>query len=281
MKPREIGHQAIRPIENAFHSRFLYFRVLLVILVVLWQPVTAQQPDPLIAKRAPMTAQEVVQNLVQMNLRRAHALHTYQGTRTYRVEYRGFAGARSAEMVVNVNYHSPGTKEFVVQSATGSKLIINRVLKKLLEAETEAQDPEIQRSTALSDDNYFFTLIGSESGPSGVTYVLRVAPRRMDKFLYRGRIWVDAEDFAVVKLEAEPAKNPSFWIKKTEIEQVYMKVSDFWLPAHNSSATDIRLGGHAELTIDYRAYEITGAKQVSRLSMSQSTPHAETAPAQE
>ncbi len=206
-----------------------------------------------------------------MNLRRAQALHTYQGSRTYRVEYRGFPGSRSAEMVVNVKYRSPGTKEFVIQSATGSKLIIDRVLKKLLEAEMEAQEPEIQRRTALSDDNYFFTLIGSESGSSGVTYMLKVDPRRMDKFLYRGRIWVDAKDFAVVKLEAEPAKNPSFWTRKTEIEQVYTKVNDFWLPLRNHSATDIRLGGHAELTIDYRGYEITGASQVSGLSMSRST----------
>ncbi len=216
-----------------------------------------------------------------MNLRRAQALHTYQGSRTYRVEYRGFPGSRSAEMVVNVKYRSPGTKEFVIQSATGSKLIIDRVLKKLLEAEMEAQEPEIQRRTALSDDNYFFTLIGSESGSSGVTYMLKVDPRRMDKFLYRGRIWVDAKDFAVVKLEAEPAKNPSFWTRKTEIEQVYTKVNDFWLPLRNHSATDIRLGGHAELTIDYRGYEITGASQVSGLSMSRSTLQDETVAAEE
>ncbi len=71
---------------------------------------------------------------------------------------------------------------------------------------------------------------GYESGSSGATYVLKVEPLTKDKFLYRGRIWVDAEDFAVVRLEAEPAKNPSFWIKNTAVEQVYAKVNDFWLP---------------------------------------------------
>jgi hypothetical protein len=58
---------------------------------------------------------------------------------------------------------------------------------------------------------------------------------------------------------------------------VYMKVSNFWLPAYNHSVTAIRLGGHAELTIDYKDYEITGASRVSSLS----TPHDETARAQE
>ena len=245
----------------------------LLILIVLWQPAIAQQPNVTPAAiHAPLAAEEVVQNLVQMNLRRVHALHSYQGTRTYRAEYRGFPGNRSAEMVVNVKYQSPGTKEFTVQSAKGSKLIIDRVFKKLLEAETEAQQPEIQRRSALNDDNYRFTLVGSESKSSGVTYVLAVEPRRTDKFLYRGRIWVDAEDFAVVRLEAEPAKNPSFWTKQTQIEHVYMKVSDFWLPARNHSVTTIRLGGRADLTIDYKDYEITGASQVS--SISRPTPHA-------
>jgi len=48
-------------------------------------------------------------------------------------------------------------------------------------------------------------------------YVLNVVPKTGEKFLYRGKIWVDPKDFAVPRIEAEPAKNPSMWIKKTEI----------------------------------------------------------------
>src|ERR1035437_8864741 len=110
----------------------------------------------------------------------------------------------------------------------------------------------MQRRSALTDDNYCFTLIGYGSGLFSAEYELKVEPRRKDTFLYRGRIWVDAKDFAVVRLEAEPAKNPSFWTKKANIVQVYMKVSDFWLPAYNHSVAAIRHGGHAELTIDYK-----------------------------
>lgn len=50
------------------------------------------------------------------------------------------------------------------------------------------------------------------------------------KFLYRGRVWVNAKDFAVCRIEAEPAKNPSIWIKRTDIRHAYLKVGDFWLP---------------------------------------------------
>jgi hypothetical protein len=278
MKLRDTDRRATTPIANVRHFLSEFVILLLLTPVALWQPVLAQQPDTAsLANRAPLTAEQVVHNLVEMNVQRLQALHACQGTRIYRAEYHGFPGARSAEMVVNVKYLAPGTKEFVVQLATGSKVIIDRVFKKLLEAEKEALDAQVQQRSALTDDNYRFTLIGYESGPLGARYELKVEPRTKDKFLYRGRIWVDAEDFAVVRLEAEPAKNPSFWTKNSEVEQGYMKVSDFWLPSYNHSLSAIRLGGQAELTIDYQDYEITSASPVSSLSMLRSAPDAETA----
>jgi len=281
MKLLAFDYGAVMPITK-FHKWLLPCGILL--LLVLTAPAHAagaQQPTTVpVAKCAPLAVAEVVQNVVQMNLRRAHALHSYQGTRIYRVEYHGFPGPRSAEMVVNVRYSPPGTKAFVIQSTTGSTLLIDRVLKKLLDAEMEA-DVEIQRRSSLTDDNYRFMLTGCEAIPSGVAYVLDVQPRRDDKFLYRGRVWVDADDFALVRVEAAPAKNPSFWTKKAEIVQAYMKVSDFWLPEYNHSSSAIRLGGHAELTIDYMDYVITGASQVSALSISQSAPPGDNIRAQE
>ena len=245
---------------------YLLLCLLFVSLTALTHPTIGQQSEeaPLV-KAPPLDVSQVVQNLVQMNHRRLHALYTYEGVRTYRLEYRGFGGSRSAEMVVNVQYRSPGKKEFAVRSTTGSNLLIDQVLKKLLAAEIEAQDPDIQHRSALDEENYRFTLIGIEDRPAGMAYVVGVEPRRKDKFLYRGRIWIDATDFAVVRIEAEPAKNPSFWTKKTKIVEVYGKVSDFWLPESNRSASAIRLGGRAELSIDYEHYLITGSSQVSTL----------------
>ena len=263
-------------ITNTFHFGSRPLILVLMILIGLLQSTTAQQSDVTPSPhRAPLSAEQVVQNLVQMNIHRLQALHAYQGGRIYRVEYRGFPGNRVAGMAVNMKYVS-GKKQFVVESSTGSRLIIDRVLKRLLDAEAEATDEEEQRRSALTEENYRFTLVGYETGTSAATYVLKVDPRTEGKFLYRGRIWVDAQDFAVVRLEAEPAKNPSFWTKKTEIVLQYMKVGDFWLPARNHSVTAVRLGGHAELTIEYKDYEITSASQVSSLSSLRSAPYVET-----
>jgi hypothetical protein len=248
---------------------------MVLLLAALPLSLTAQQRDTSSAmSRPPLAASQVVQNLIQMNLHRSQALNGFQGKRIYRANYRGFPADRSAEMVVKVKYLSPRTKEFTVESATGSKLIIDKVFKKLLDAEEEALDEAMQRRSALNEDNYMFTLVGYAVTPAGAMYELKVEPRTRSKFLYRGRIWVDAKEFAVKRLEAEPAKNPSFWTKKSEIVQVYKKIGDFWLPESNHSLSTIRLGGHAELTIDYNDYEITSATSVSSLPALRSSPQA-------
>jgi hypothetical protein len=208
---------------------------------------------------ASLPADQVARRLQENNARRAAALEQFSGTRVYHMQYRGFPSDRDAEMVVNVTYHAPDAKTFSVVSQTGSKLIIDRVFKKLIEGEQEATSEENRRETALSTDNYEFTSAGYETTPEGAQYVLNLLPRNKNKFLYRGKIWVDAKEFAVVRIEGEPAKNPSWWIKKTEVKHRYVKVNDFWLPAENHTESLVRLGGRAILSIEYKDYKITKA----------------------
>jgi outer membrane lipoprotein-sorting protein len=214
------------------------------------------------AQNASLPVEEIAKKLQQRNAQRAAALEEFNGRRVYRMQYRGFPSDRDAEMVVNVTYHAPNTKEFTVVSQTGSKFIIDHVFKKLLEGEQEAANEENRRNTALSTENYDFSSAGYEATPDGAQYVLNLRPKTKNKFLYRGKIWVDAKDFAVVRIEGEPAKNPSFWIKKTEVKHRYVKVNDFWLPAENRTESVIRLGGVAVLSIEYQDYKITKATPV-------------------
>lgn len=212
-----------------------------------------------------LKSDQVVENLVRMNLQRAQALQAYESTRIYRLEYKGFPGGRSAQMVVNMKYRAPGTKEFEIVSQSGSKMLIDRVFKKLMEGEKDAIDGENQKRIAVNQDNYEFALVAYEPGPRGGLYVLSVKPRTKNKYLFQGKIWVDDEQFAIVRMAGEPAKNPSFWIKGTQIETRYINVNDFWLPAHNHSFTSVRLGGHADFSIEYKDYRITGASPLKNV----------------
>jgi hypothetical protein len=40
------------------------------------------------------------------------------------------------------------------------------------------------------------------------------------------------------------------------VHHTYCKIADFWLPAENESYTDVRLGGHATLSIHYGDYKL-------------------------
>jgi hypothetical protein len=212
----------------------------------------------------------------QWNAQRAHDLAEFVGTRVYRMQYRGFPSDRDAEMVVNVTYHAPDRKQFSVVSQTGSKFVIDHVFKKLLEGEQEAANDENRRRTALSTENYDFSSAGYENSPDGGRYILDLLPKTKNKFLYRGKIWVDARDFAVVRIEGEPAKNPSIWIKKTKVAHRYEKVNDFWLPAENRTESTIRLGGTATLSIEYRDYAITRATPLAEVENARKDPPSAT-----
>ena len=212
------------------------------------------------AATAPLSADQVLDNLTSKNQERAQALLHYEATRVYHLEYHGFPGDLEAEMTVEAIYNSPSTKEFRVVSHSGSKLILDRVFKELLESEKEAAQPAISALTQLNRDNYEFKLIDYEPSETGRQYVFWVSPKSISKYVYRGKVWVDETDFAVTRIEAQPAQKPSFWTKKTEIHHEYKKVKGFWLPIRNESVSYIRLGGRATLTIEYKDYRVTDAR---------------------
>jgi outer membrane lipoprotein-sorting protein len=231
---------------------------LLVFLLLPPAQAAAQQNDNN-AQPAPLSLDQILTNLERKNAQRAAALEQFEGKRTYRMQYRGFFSEHDAEMTVKVRFAAPDSKQFTIISENGSKFVIEHIFKKLLESEQEVLKGDNRSETALTRDNYNFQLTGFESTPEGGRYVLTLQPKTKNKFLYRGKIWVDARDFAVVRIEGEPGRNPSMWITKTDFEHKYTKVDDFWLPSENHTETVVRLGGRSNLWIEYQDYKILKA----------------------
>lgn len=214
---------------------------------------------------APLSVNQVVDKLQQKNAQRAAALAEFNSTRIYRIQYNSLFGSHDAEMVVKATYRAPDSKTFTVISQSGSRFVIDHVLKRLMESEQEYLNENNRQATEMDANNYKFRLAGYETTKDGAQYVLDLEPRSGNKFLYRGKIWVDAKDFAVVRMDGEPAKNPSLWIRKTEIHHRYIKVDDFWLPAENHTESLTRMGGRAVLSIEYKDYQITKASPIVAL----------------
>jgi hypothetical protein len=209
--------------------------------------------------RPPLPPDHVIRKLVDMNSRRDQALLGYEATRKYSLQYHGFWGSRSAETIVKLRYRSPGMKEFTIIAQSGSRWIVDKIFKGLLQSEKEGAMPESARRMAVEPANYQFTFIEYDSGPSGPAYVFSIKPRTTYKYLYRGQIWVEAKDFAVARIKGEPARSPSFWMKNSTMEHTYGKIGQFWLPSYDHSVSQVRLGGYADLTIEYSDYKVTAA----------------------
>src|ERR1039458_7799683 len=208
-------HAALSSTRSSMQSTIRLFLMLTATLLVALVGAFGGGADssslPPSITTAPLSVDQVVDNLVRKDEERAQALRHYESTRVYRLSYRGFPGDRDAEMTVEATYDSPSTKSFKVISQKGSKLIIDRVFKRLLESAKEAVEPEMHARTLLNRDNYDFVLIGYESSgvnSSGVNssdkgnqYVLAVYPKVRSKYVYRGKVWVDGTDFAVTRID--------------------------------------------------------------------------------
>lgn len=211
----------------------------------------------------PLTSGEIVQKLMAANVRRSESLRGYRGKRTYHLDYHGLFGHHEAEMQVEITYTAPDKKEFRVISRSGSSLLINRVLLKMLGTESEAQEEKNRKQLEVTSDNYDFALEELQHTPDGDFYVLSVTPKGKSRYLYRGRIWVDAHDFAIARMEGEPQKNPSIWTSHTQVAYRWVRQEGFWLPAYTSSTSQVRMGGKITLTIDYSDYQITAGNRLA------------------
>jgi outer membrane lipoprotein-sorting protein len=233
-------------------------------LLAVGIPAVAQQATVV----APLSPDEVMQRVVQMNEQRANALETYSSIRTYHLECHGLAH-KQADMVVRADYEAPNKKVFTIVAESGSGSVRSHVFKKLLEAEQESMRENNQRRSAVTPENYTFELSDYQKTDADEFYVLDAKPRTKNKFLIRGRIWVDAKDFAITRVEGEPAVNPSWWTVRTDFTRRYQKIGGFWLPESNESETKVRIVGTAFLTIHYEGYDISGVSGVKPAALAE------------
>jgi len=179
-----------------------HFLISIAMLSVLADASAAAQ-DPSLPK-----ADEGIGKMVAGDAQRMISFEVYEGMRRYILVNEHMH--KRAEMLVRVSGDPDGTKHFEVVTETGWKAAQKHVLRKMLESESEASRPEVRVKTRLSTDNYEFQIAGTERSGERVVYAIDIRPKRREKYLFEGRIWVDAQDFALVRAEGNPAKKPSF-----------------------------------------------------------------------
>ena len=201
-----------------------------------------------------LTGDDIVREMLEHSRSRNELLRRYSAVRTY--EIRTLEGKLAAQAVVRVDFEAPDKKTFKKTAEKGSGIVRHLVFDRLLKSEGETSSGREHHNSAITLANYTFTVVGEdEVGPDDCV-VLAVAPKRKDKYLFEGKIWVAAEDFAIVRIAGHPAKNPSFWINRADFVREYQRINGFWLPLRDETYVEVKMYGRRVFTVDHELYVI-------------------------
>jgi hypothetical protein len=203
---------------------------------------------------AGLTGDEVIARMLERNRLRNEQLKRYSAVRTY--EIRNPEGKLAAQAVVRVEYQAPDKRTFNKTSEKGSGIVRHLVFDRLIQSESETSSGREHHDSAITSANYTFTLAGEEDLGPDHCFVVEATPKRREKYLFEGKIWIDAHDFAVVRIAGHPAKKPSFWINRAEFVRQYQRIAGFWLPFRDETSVEVKMYGKRVFTIDHQQYLI-------------------------
>jgi hypothetical protein len=172
--------------------------------------------------------------------------------------FHGYDKGPTSEVIVQIDFIPPDKKTYKIIQARGNSTG-ERLVRELLDRETESVRKE--HSTEISRANYDFVFLRRESLGVVPEYVFAIFPKRKEKYLLRGQIWVDASTFRIRRIEGVPAKSPSFWIKNLHITLQFAELGGMWVPVTFDSVATVRLFGEYTLAgLNSRASESVAAE---------------------
>jgi hypothetical protein len=214
----------------------------------LTEPVPPSQPSA--------SGDQLFADLVKHNELRSAGLREYSAVRTYAVT--DLSGKVHAKEIVRMAYTFPDKKTFEKVAEEGSGVIRRLVLNRLMESEVSAAAGQERHDSSITPANYTFRVLNEEDLGNHHCFVVEAIPKRNDKYLFEGKIWIDSSEFAVVKIAGHPAKKLSFWITRADFVRQYEKIGDFWLPVRDETFVDVRLYGKKILSIDHHINSVNG-----------------------
>lgn len=201
--------------------------------------------------------EQILTRMEQRYERQLRALGSYQAQRRYSVAHTMLG--KPAYLVVEEQYRAPEEKQFRILERGGPSEVQERVFSRLLEVEQETAHAAVRQQVDLSRRNYQFTF--QQYDPAARAYIFAVEPRTANPYLLRGKIWINEQDFAVQRIEGEPVRRQSAFIRQTRFVHEFARFGDFWFPVHHRSETELRLFGRAVLEISYFDYHWQSQKE--------------------
>ena len=167
----------------------------------------------------------------------------YEAKREYKV-FRGYETQPTSEVLAQIDFVPPDVKTYKILQTRGNSLG-EKIVRGILDGETESTQKK--QSSEISRANYNFVLLRRQNFGVVPEYVLGIFPKRRERYLLRGQIWVDANTFRIRRIEGVPARSPSFWLKDLHITLQFAQLGDMWIPIAFDGIATVRFQGQYTL----------------------------------
>ncbi|MGB6689701.1 MAG: hypothetical protein WBE76_17835 [Terracidiphilus sp.] len=208
-------------------------------------------------------ASSVIQGVDRAVMARFEGIEGYTVTEHYAV-YRGQDEIHpAAAMTVKTTYRKDSGKSYQILSQSGSGIIIKFGLDPLLENEKRINDPADREASWFTSANYEMKLkSGQTERVNGHDCLaLSITPKHKAANLLIGTIWVDANDYTILRIGGISSKRPTIWSGPAHMVRDYAEFSGFSEATHARAVSDSTIFGRSIVTIDYDGYQIELARK--------------------
>jgi hypothetical protein len=164
----------------------------------------------------------------------------------------------AAEMTVKTTYRKDSGKSYRILSQSGSGIIIRFGLNPLLDNEKRINDPGDREASWFTSANYEMKLKSSqlERINGHECLALAITPKRKAPNLLIGTLWVDASNYAILRIDGIASKRPTIWSGPAHMVRDYAIFGGFSEATHARAVSDSTLFGQTVVTIDYSDYQM-------------------------
>jgi hypothetical protein len=86
--------------------------------------------------------------------------------------------------------------------------------------------------------------------------VLDITPRHNSEYLFKGTLWVDAQDFAIVQLKGTASKSAFFLASAAQVSRQYDEMDALPMATHAQAVSGSAMLGQTTVKIDYSNYQL-------------------------
>src|SRR5262249_27312454 len=209
-----------------------------LLLAVLFANANAVASDSSSYPAATPDIATLVQRIIEAQLDSRARAKPYSVTREYKV-FKSDSDEPRTEVRAQVNFLPPNVKSYDIDQSTGG--MGEKVVRRILDHEVDAtRDP---KTMMVNDSNYDFAYSGEGVARGRSCYKLEITPKHERKDLLQAIIWVDKDSYRILRMEGEPAKSPSFWVKDVHVIIEFAEVAGMWLQSGTQAMAHLRFGG--------------------------------------